>query len=654
MSTYLGKQLLSGVGTNTIANAHSLFDFKWSDHILNEMSWLRSDTFSWHNGDVYVAAYNHLENDFENGTHAQQEVINGNTIYYCLAEDGHKIVDTTQLEVIDIIYNQVGVAWYYIIDRVNKRFKLPRLNPAREELIQTIGIHGNDMSIGVTDGTDNAGLCSYSGSPDRVMAAMSDYGKTVGESHTSSTNLNKVIGLTKDASKSGMIADLSNTESIYSGNKYLYFYVGDYDTTDITGINASNTRVMSNCLTEIPQDIKLELNNGVLTLKAGSKVYVPNGFEQDGTTPHFDAVTIASDISLTEQWGTAEQFIIAANSTGISIVGTGLNRPTSGPTAPTATNYTFWYDTTSNLIKLYNGGSYSGINLSLPITICTVPGDNTSTVSSIDQIFNGFGYIGSTKFVLPGVSGLIPNGFRSDGSLRNIPFTVKSVLTCTGTSTDNCIGYFNENSTANHKSTTFKYDSSLNLIVRRSDGQTYKEVLGVDRIPFTDAYNQTNGKIASCSFKEVFHALDYSDIPEVTKNILEVLYPVGGVYIGTQNSCPMSILIPGSTWELVSSGKALWTGTGSNANTTIAAGLPNIKGSIEAGDSVNGSALFRNASGALAANENTSKNYAPGTAGPASNKWGFNIDASRSNSIYGNSTTVQPPAYVVNVWRRTA
>ena len=30
------------------------------------------------------------------------------------------------------------------------------------------------------------------------------------------------------------------------------------------------------------------------------------------------------------------------------------------------------------------------------------------------------------------------------------------------------------------------------------------------------------------------------------------------------------------------------------------------------------------------------------------------LDASVSSAIYGNSTTVQPPAYVVNVWRRTA
>ena len=35
----------------------------WSDHIINEMSCLRGDTFSWQSGDVYTAVYNHLVND---------------------------------------------------------------------------------------------------------------------------------------------------------------------------------------------------------------------------------------------------------------------------------------------------------------------------------------------------------------------------------------------------------------------------------------------------------------------------------------------------------------------------------------------------------------------------------------------------------------
>ena len=32
----------------------------------------------------------------------------------------------------------------------------------------------------------------------------------------------------------------------------------------------------------------------------------------------------------------------------------------------------------------------------------------------------------------------------------------------------------------------------------------------------------------------------------------------------------------------------------------------------------------------------------------------LHFDASRSSAIYGKSTTVQPPALAVNIWKRTA
>ena len=126
--------------------------------------------------------------------------------------------------------------------------------------------------------------------------------------------------------------------------------------------------------------------------------------------------------------------------------------------------------------------------------------------------------------------------------------------------------------------------------------------------------------------------------------VLQAMYPVGSVYIGTQNTCPMSAFF--GTWTLVSSGKALWTGDGTNGDTTIAAGLPNITGKFWNGGREAG------ASGAFytsAASSNQNRDYS-GNQGAKT----FNFDASRSSSIYGASTTVQPPAYVVNVWRRTA
>lgn len=41
-----------------------LFDYKWADHICNDVQWLRADTFSWQSGAVYQAAYQHLADEY--------------------------------------------------------------------------------------------------------------------------------------------------------------------------------------------------------------------------------------------------------------------------------------------------------------------------------------------------------------------------------------------------------------------------------------------------------------------------------------------------------------------------------------------------------------------------------------------------------------
>jgi hypothetical protein len=105
----------------------NLFDFKWTDHKLNDISWLNADTFSWQSGDVYVAAYNHLVADFE-GTVAETTTIDGIEITYYLADDKHIICLPDQEDKVLELYNKTGVAWYYILDTANKQFKLPRTN----------------------------------------------------------------------------------------------------------------------------------------------------------------------------------------------------------------------------------------------------------------------------------------------------------------------------------------------------------------------------------------------------------------------------------------------------------------------------------------------------------------------------------------------
>ena len=183
----------------------------------------------------------------------------------------------------------------------------------------------------------------------------------------------------------------------------------------------------TNRILEIPQDIKLELNNGTLTLKAGSKVYVPNGFESDGTTPKFDVVTIESD----KVWGSRnldypQQFVFLQPSQAFEAVGESGGTVYSGSTAPSGKQYMLWYDTTNNFIKWTNnfGSSWVSGN-SFPLSICSSTQANNWT--SIDQVFNGFGYMGSTVFALPGVKVQIPDGRNENGTCKSVYGTIRTV-----------------------------------------------------------------------------------------------------------------------------------------------------------------------------------------------------------------------------------
>ena len=143
-----------------------------------------------------------------------------------------------------------------------------------------------------------------------------------------------------------------------------------------------------------------------------------------------------------------------------------------------------------------------------------------------------------------------------------------------------------------------------------------------------------------------------SDVSTAITNMLKSLYPVGSIYVGTQSTCPLATLISGSTWNLVAQNKALWGGDGSNANTTIAAGLPNIWGRVGF-IKQEGNPTVREQSGAFYWGGESSNTYTQGDATGTSKLDFIDFNAQTYNNIYGNSNTVQPPAYRVNVWRRT-
>ena len=88
--------------------------------------------------------------------------------------------------------------------------------------------------------------------------------------------------------------------------------------------------------------------------------------------------------------------------------------------------------------------------------------------------------------------------------------------------------------------------------------------------------------------------------------------------------------------------RVFWGASG-NLMSVIEAGLPNIYG----GFSNNGHAGGVFSSGAFYTDTSA---HPKSNSGSAADGCAFNFDASRSNTIYGNSTTVQPPAIAVNIF----
>ena len=184
----------------------------------------------------------------------------------------------------------------------------------------------------------------------------------------------------------------------------------------------------TNRILEIPQNIDVELNDGILVLKAGSKVCVPNGFEEDGVTKKFDIMTITSDLTYIEPGTNVAvqapvSFFVDTN----KIYRRGNNQ--SGETLPDNFSGLF-YNTTTNFCQSWDGQG-NAVKCSLPICIVTSNGQSNNNIASIDQVFNGVGYIGQTIFSLPNIKVILANGRNEDGSYKTISIKTNDVATFT-------------------------------------------------------------------------------------------------------------------------------------------------------------------------------------------------------------------------------
>lgn len=124
-------------------------------------------------------------------------------------------------------------------------------------------------------------------------------------------------------------------------------------------------------------------------------------------------------------------------------------------------------------------------------------------------------------------------------------------------------------------------------------------------------------------------------------------HPVGSIYQSTDPTSPAALF--GGSWEEIASERVLMGASSTHAaGTTVKAGLPNITGTLS--DIMGSFYAYPSGSGAFSV-KGIGRSLENGSSGNYGN---ISFDASKSNAIYGRSSTVQPAAYYVHIWHRVA
>ena len=154
------------------------------------------------------------------------DTISGTTISYFTAPDGHKIVLADQEGNVSAIYNSTGVAWYYILDTINERFKLPRTKFGVTGLRDTVG---NYVAPGLPSIAGKTGMSLGGSSTDIISAPF--YVDNNGTSITGTNTSSSYRNIKFNAALSSSIYGNSTTVQPPATQMYLYFYVGEFTQT---------------------------------------------------------------------------------------------------------------------------------------------------------------------------------------------------------------------------------------------------------------------------------------------------------------------------------------------------------------------------------------------------------------------------------------
>ena len=251
-----------------------------------------------------------------------------------------------------------------------------------------------------------------------------------------------------DASKTEILEKLDYVESFSENtlNELLEKGIETRAKVDFSNLNETaekhfvNKSQITNCITELPNQVKYTILNSELIVNASTVTIIPFGTEDltsqypKGTviwnifkvvdSQYIDGnffiwAELQQDINVEKPTTTNISYLLGFGQTNYQIWNITQTNIFTSETQPTISGNGIWYDTINNLVKYTSDSGSTWEIVSFPIMDIAMA---TGGYYRIYNLFDGIGYIGSTIWADAGVKCLIPNGRNIDGSLDNIEF----------------------------------------------------------------------------------------------------------------------------------------------------------------------------------------------------------------------------------------
>ena len=137
------------------------------------------------------------------------------------------------------------------------------------------------------------------------------------------------------------------------------------------------------------------------------------------------------------------------------------------------------------------------------------------------------------------------------------------------------------------------------------------------------------------------------------RDLIEMIYPVGSILLTYTSSDNPNTVYSGTTWTKLDSGYVLWSDDTGGGVKIDRDGAPKIEGF--GGASFCCHQTVNSGTGAMKYIYGGRSSLDPQPGGAFDSRYGtWYFDLSKGNSIYGASNVVQPPAYKIVAWQRTA